>query len=271
MADIDEAPGEVTAELNVVEVPTGAVGATQVTTGLEHGVDDHVAQCTFFDTNGTDRAGLGTKDVADLFGCRWAKRCTDGARQLEVVDAMVATHECEHDAALVVFGHDDHRLHGQARVATNKLGQLLNRRDSRRLDLGDRRRRTKVGHGCARDGEFDIGGVGAVFRQRDPILAGRRRRHVLHCLRATHHAHVRVDLVDVQAEPLEDTSVGTGLGVVGGLQTSLVAVERVGVLHDELARTQEPTLWPLLVAFLGLKLVPRLRQVSIRAHLGGSM
>ena len=139
--DPDETPeDEITSEDSVSLIGTG-----KVPTRLEHRIDNHVAQCTLFDTNSTDRAWLGTKDIADLFGCGRAKRCTDGACQLEVVHAMVAAHEREHDAALVVFGHDDHGLHGQAWVPTNKLGQLFNRRDPRRLDLRDRCRRSKVG------------------------------------------------------------------------------------------------------------------------------
>jgi hypothetical protein len=47
------------------------------------------------------------------------------------------------------------------------------------------------------------------------------------------------------------------------LQRLFVDVKAVGVLHDELTRAQNAALGPRLVAFLGLEVVPQLRQLLV--------
>ena len=54
--------------------------------------------------------------------------------------------------------------------------------------------------------------------------------------------------------------------LVGGVEGVAVAVEGVGVLHDELARAQHPGARPRLVAPLGLEVVQQLRELPVRAH-----
>jgi len=51
------------------------------------------------------------------------------------------------------------------------------------------------------------------------------------------------------------------------VEPGLVAVERVRVLHDELAHAQQPTARPGFVAFLGREVVPELRQLLVRLQL----
>ena len=51
------------------------------------------------------------------------------------------------------------------------------------------------------------------------------------------------------------------------LEAGLVAVERVRVLHDELADADQPAARPRLVAVLGLEVVPGLRQLPVALEL----
>jgi len=54
----------------------------------------------------------------------------------------------------------------------------------------------------------------------------------------------------------------------GAIETGAVEVERVRVLHHELAHAEQPGLRARLVAELGLELVPDLREGAVAAHLG---
>ena len=143
-------------------------------------------------------------------------------------------------------------------------------------DLGDRRQARRVGdlrlgqavgqlHGLrvgARD--LDVGGVAG--RQRDVVLARRARRHVLVRADAAHHPDVGLHAVPLEPDPVEDPVVGLAVALVVGVEALAVAVERVGVLHDELARAQQPGARARLVALLDLEVVEAERQVAVGAH-----
>ena len=68
----------------------------------------------------------------------------------------------------------------------------------------------------------------------------------------------------LEAEPVEDPDVRLAVRVVGLLQTRVVDVEGVGVLHHELAAAQDARPGTRLVAVLRLDLVERQRQVLVR-------
>ena len=51
------------------------------------------------------------------------------------------------------------------------------------------------------------------------------------------------------------------------VEARLVAVERVRVLHDELANAQQPAARPRLLALLRREVVPGLRQLAVRLNL----
>ena len=76
---------------------------------------------------------------------------------------------------------------------------------------------------------------------------------------------VRLDLVELEAAARVDAVVGLLVQGVALVEAGLVAVERVGVLHRELAGAQDAALGPRLVALLDLDVVPDLRQVAIAA------
>ena len=81
-----------------------------------------------------------------------------------------------------------------------------------------------------------------------------------------HHADVGLDPVEAQAGALHDPIVGAHVQLVALFQARLVAVEGVGVLHDELARAKHAGARPRLVALLYLEVVEDQRQVAIGAH-----
>ena len=66
---------------------------------------------------------------------------------------------------------------------------------------------------------------------------------------------------------LPDALVGDRMLAEADVEAGLVAVERVAVLHDELADADQPAARARLVAILRLKVVPDLRQLLVRLEL----
>ena len=162
---------------------------------------------------------------------------------------------------------DDHRERLQQRAG----GDAERARDGRHGDQAGRlleHRLRQPGGQLDRLGvgarDLDVGGVAG--RERDRVLARRARRHVLVRGRPAHHPDVGLDPVPVQPRALEDPVVGADVLPVAHLQALGVAVEGVGVLHDELARPQHRRARARLVALLRLEVVEDLRQVAVRAH-----
>ena len=172
---------------------------------------------------------------------------------------------------------------GQDRAVLRHIEERFDRQ--RGLDLEQRRHlrdRAGVGgrhllHGpggefrSGRDAprQLDVGSVAAPLAERHLVLPRGARSHELVGARAAHHAGVRLDDVVAEAAAVEDPAVRLLVGVVGLRQAGLVQVQRVGVLHQELARPEDAGSRPRLVALLGLDLVPDLRQVPVRAELLG--
>ena len=85
--------------------------------------------------------------------------------------------------------------------------------------------------------------------------------------RAAHHARIRLHHHVSDAAAVEDPAVGVLVGVVGDLESGRVRIERVGVLHEELARAEHPRARARLIPLLGLDLVPDLGKVAVGADL----
>src|SRR5262249_52306325 len=94
------------------------------------------------------------------------------------------------------------------------------------------------------------------------------RDHELDRLAPAHRARRGLDRERVEAAAREDAAIGLEVALEGRVEAGGVEVERVGVLHHELAHAQEARLRARLVAELRLELVPDLRQVAIAADLG---
>ena len=73
---------------------------------------------------------------------------------------------------------------------------------------------------------------------------------------------------ELQAEAGEDGAVGVEHDLVRGLHAGQVAVERVGILHGELASAHQAEAGTALVAELGLDMVEVQRQLAVRLDFG---
>ena len=110
---------------------------------------------------------------------------------------------------------------------------------------------------------LDVCGV-AAFGPDEGVLADRRGVQELLAAGAAHQPVVGRDDDVLEAEPLEDALVRVPLPLVRGIQPLVGVVERVGVLHRELATPQQARAGARLVAVLVLDLVDRERQILVR-------
>ena len=176
--------------------------------------------------------------------------------------------------AVRVHQHDEHVLQ---RVRGGPLppvgpGVLRVHRVHQRVDGGRVRSVDDLrgGHGRRVDrrglrdhDRLDVGGV-PTGRADEGVLTVLRDREELLRARATHRTGHRLDDHVVEAEPVEDVDVRLAVQLVRRREAVVVDVERVRVLHHELAPAQHAGPRPRLVAVLVLDLVDRQRQVLVR-------
>ena len=151
------------------------------------------------------------------------------------------------------------------RVAlVEQIHERLNRRSVGRGNL-DGRGNTRRVNGLGDGGGHGLGVGGVATRGRhEGVLTNRRGVQELLRARAAHRtAHRGHDNV-AQAQALEDALIGVALSLVGGVQSLVIDVERVGVLHDELTAADQAGARAGLVAVLRLNLVKGGGQVLVR-------
>ena len=202
----------------------------------------------------------GPEPLGDLVGVRRAELVLQRQRELDLVDAVVATHDRDlHPVAV-----DDHRESLQQRAVGHLqgAGDGIDGRHLGRVDLlgrvQRRRQRHRLGLG---GGHLEVGRVAG--REHHVVLAGSAGRHVLVGSEAAHHPDVGLDPVPLEPAAVHHPVVGDHMLGVLLVQSLAVAVERVGVLHDELAGAQDPGPGTRLVTLLDLEVVEDHRQLAV--------
>src|SRR5207253_254333 len=99
------------------------------------------------------------------------------------------------------------------------------------------------------------------------VLARSSRREEVEAELAAHGPALRLDVVGLEAAALEDPPVRAAVRLEALPRAVLVAVERVRVLHDELADPDQTAAGPRLVAVLHREVVPELRKLLVRLDL----
>ena len=192
----------------------------------------------------------------------------DGERPAELllVDLAIAANEHRDRAAVHL---EEKRLDELRGVTSEELGYVLHRGLSGRRDLFQRLRvvpgRRLVSHSCGL----------RPTRRRGVAAAGTAEHHALARVGQHHElvADVAADLArrclhvtERQTAAGEDPTVRLAEVTVGRVQGGLVGVERIGVLHGELAAAHDAEAWADLVAELRLDLVERERKLAVRSH-----
>ena len=200
-----------------------------------------------------------------LVGMRGAEVLTERRAQLDLVDPMVAADDHELHRVAV----DDHRerleqrARGQAELGGDGVDRGHPRRGYELRAVEGRLERHRLRLGAR---HLEVGGI--AVREDDLVLPRRAGRHVLVGAAPAHHPDVGLDPVPLEAAAVHHPVVGHHVLLVGDLEALRVAVERVGVLHDELAGPQNAGARPRLVALLDLEVVEDQRQVAVRPHGG---
>ena len=185
-----------------------------------------------------------------------------GVLQLRLVDVHVASDRHQHGvfarAAPVVAVGDrvEHRLARLRLRHAQVLGQRLDRRQARRVDLLQRLRFLVGVSGLLHERRhLGVRRVATLRAEQAVILADLRQVEKLVRVVAAHRARIGQRRDHRHPAALEDAPVGAEHRVVGDVETGLIEVEGVGVLHRELAQPLEAGARTRLVAELGLNLV----------------
>ena len=227
--------------------------------------------------DGSDVTGGALEVLLQFLGLHGAKLARlDQREQLGFVHRLVAAQE-SYDRLFLSLGavfagflrHVGHRFDVLLGGNVQELrhigdGSLAGRVDEQRLAVAFRLE--VFDWGQLRGGLLHIRGVVALLAADDLILARRGAHHELLRLRSAHRAGVRVDHHVLQPAAVEDAAVGVVVLEIRDVEPGGVHVERVRVLHDELAHAQQARLGTGLVAELGLNLIPDLGKLLVAAQ-----
>ncbi len=241
----DDIGSVVAAVVGVAQVVAGLVGAGhQVGADGDQVVHDQQHLVTL-DAERRAVAGLGA-DGQDLLDDGRAQAAgLDGVGELGFVQLHVAAHDGKDKllgyraVRLVDVGHHEDGLGRLALGNAEEGGQVGNGFAVGRGHLFQGQRRSRGRRGLAEDGDLAVGAVAAVVAQDERVLADGGEGHELVGHRAAHHADVGADGDHVQVAAVEDVEVGLVEVRVVGIEAGLVPVERVGVLHRELAHADD--------------------------------
>ena len=186
------------------------------------------------------------------------------AGELLLVHLAVPGHEHRDRPALDVEQDALHRGLGRD---PHLLDHQLDRHGAGRLDL--RQRLGVLGGGLRRSRRrgLRVREVVTVLAPNEEVLPDVGERHELVVHAATDLAGVGFDDHVVEPEPIEHLDVGVVHHAIGLTHPTLVPVERVRVLHQELSAAQQAIARTELVPVLPLDLIHVRRQVSVRRKL----
>jgi hypothetical protein len=189
--------------------------------------------------------------------------------QLDLVHLQIATDHDEHELVRLrgPFAHEKHGLERLRCRHAEKIRYVLDR-------LAVRRRHLLHGHHFdrlrLRERELrrlDVGRVAARLAPCERILALLVPDHEFVACPSTHRARIGLDRDGLDADAFEDAPVRRVHPLVEAVQVVGVGVQRVGVLHGELAQPDQPTPRARLVAVLGLNLEEVLRKLLVAVDL----
>ena len=261
LANVREGRVEVASRLDAAEVPAVTVRTGNELTFPQRLVGNHFDR----DVQRPDRAAVCTEGLANLVIRRRPEGRLEDRHQLLFAQAVVSADEREHQP---VADDDRHRLRRRRAVDAEELGECLDRRHAWRLHLLGCRERVRKLRGAGDPARcLDVGEVVAVLAAHELVLPRAGRSEKPGGLLPTHDPGLGLDEVDAQPTALEDPLVRLPMAIEARVEPGLVPVERVRVLHDELANPQQSATRARLVALLRREVVPDLRQVPVRVDL----
>ncbi len=215
------------------------------------------------DTDGPETPRVGPEQLSDLLrGGGPGLDCSRGVEELLLLELVITAEE---DQERLVIGHVHQGL--DLPVGGSQVGMGLGQgADRAQPGSGEALQGRRVGIVAARHGRdrtLDVGAIAAIGAGDDPVFAGIAPDHELHRLRAAHGPRRGLDVHRVETHPGEDALIGATVLLEADVEPGSVDVERVGVLHRELADTEEARFGPRLVPVLGVHLIPDLGQIAV--------
>ena len=259
----------VPAVIHIGHVIVDPVGARdQVEAGRDQVVDDQERSGPV-DAEGRTETGFGPRG-ADLLGRgRPELERADGVGQLGIAELHVAPEHGEyepvHRRALIVRERRDQEqcLGGLRPRDIQETGEIVDRGRALRVDLLERQPLFPGRFVFPELGHLPVGPVTAGFAGQDRVFARRRRFDKLVGVRPAHHPGVAAHGHRVEAATAEYVDVGFVNLVVPPVQVFAIHVERVPVLHRELAHADQPAPRARFVPELRLNLVQQARQLPV--------
>ena len=221
-------------------------------------------------------AGLAAEVCVDLGTGREAKAFVQARHlaRLDLVQRMVAAHQQQPDGradhvagGVGLVGGKHERLHRPLQRHAEQLRHVFAGRLARRRSLheiGGRHGARFTGRNRLR--HLDVGRVVGRRAVDDRVFAGVGDDLELVRTHAADRAVVGRDRAEGQAHALEDARVGGEHDVVALARRLDVAIERVRILHRELAPAHQPKTRPAFVTELGLDVIEILRQRAVAAQ-----
>ena len=186
--------------------------------------------------------------------------------EFDFIDQMIAAHQREHEVrfSIGVLAHQRDRFDRAREFDPEQRRDVIAGFLRRRIDLAHRFRRGGTPAWCNGLGGFHVRCVIRNVGKCNRVLA-RIGQHVKF-LRgiATDFAAVGLHRAESQSKSGEDAAVGVVHVAIFADQILVAEVERIGVLHQELACTHDPKARADLVAELDLDLVEIDRQLLVR-------
>jgi hypothetical protein len=207
------------------------------------------------DAHRAEASGRSAQRGADL-GVLGGPRLGGAGRvaQLGLDQLIVAAQQHQHRLAIESVDERLDLAHGRGR-AGGEFREIVDAAHTRR---GEFLGRGEGGAVLRRGSErlLHVRGVAAGGAGGDPVLAGIARQHELDRFAASHRPRGGLDRERLQAAAREDPAIGVEVLLERLVEAGRVEVERVGVLHGELAHPQQTGLRPRLVAELSERTRP---------------
>ena len=194
-------------------------------------------------------------------------RDIESVHELRHVKLSVASHECCNVSVLVaviVICHEKQRFYRLFLVQAEEIRNFIDRLGSWSVHFFHRKHLNVVLSLCIHTlCPFHGSCHGTFFTVCDLTLAHFRNRRELVRIAAAYSAGVSLYRSEVKSAPREDLLVRFVHVLIALVETFLVAVERIRVLHDELSAPHQSESRSCLVSVLRLDLVKIHRQLSV--------
>src|SRR5205823_4150156 len=225
--------------------------------------DALVHQKTRLEADGSDVAGNRARGDEVGVGREPHLACGERLAKLGLIDVTVARKYDRNDLSSLVAKEES--LEERASGLPERRLECIDALSSRSRDLSASRDAVRARRSPCHVSRrlFHVRAVIAIRADSDPVFPDLGQHLELMRDVTAHRPGVRLDANSIEPQPFEGVLVRTELRRVALLQSGLVDVEAVRVLHHELADTEKPRARSRLVATFRLEVIDDLRHLLV--------